>query len=68
MGGPLSLLLALGLSGPARAGVVDRVAAVVNDDVVTLSEVYELGAEFTSSSRPRRRAGAARPSWRCWTA
>lgn len=39
----LSLLLAL---APARAGVVDRVAAVVNDKVVTLSEVYELGSTF----------------------
>lgn len=46
MGGLSSLLLALGLLAPARAGVVDRVAAVVNDDVVTLSEVYELGADF----------------------
>jgi peptidyl-prolyl cis-trans isomerase SurA len=44
--GALSLLLWLGLTGPARAGVVDRVAAVVNDEVLTLSEVYELGAEF----------------------
>jgi peptidyl-prolyl cis-trans isomerase SurA len=26
--------------------VVDRIAAVVNDDVITLSEVYELGSEF----------------------
>lgn len=39
----LALLLAL---APARAGVVDRVAAVVNDKVVTLSEVYELGSDF----------------------
>ena len=28
------------------AGVVDRVAAVVNSDVITLSEVYDLGGEF----------------------
>jgi peptidyl-prolyl cis-trans isomerase SurA len=26
--------------------VVDRIAAVVNDDVITLSEVYELGGDF----------------------
>ena len=40
------VLAALLLAGSARAGVVDRVAAVVNDDVVTLSEVYELGSAF----------------------
>lgn len=37
---------AWGLGAPAQAVVVDRVAAVVNDDVITLSEVYELGGEF----------------------
>lgn len=35
---------------PAAAGelgrLTDRVAAVVNDDVITVSEVYELGADF----------------------
>src|SRR5687768_1902338 len=30
----------------ARAAVVDRVAAVVEDQVIMLSQVYELGAEF----------------------
>jgi parvulin-like peptidyl-prolyl isomerase len=30
----------------AHAGTVDRVAAVVNDSVVVLSEVYELGGDF----------------------
>lgn len=39
-------LWALLASSPARADVVDRVAAVVNDDVITLSEIYELGGEF----------------------
>lgn len=38
--------LLLGLCGLALAGVVDRVAAVVNDEVITLSEVYELGGSF----------------------
>ena len=45
----MSLFLAalLGLSmGSAQAKSVDRIAAVVNDDVITLSEVYELGREF----------------------
>ncbi len=32
--------------GPAHAAPVDRIAAVVNDEVVTLSEVYELGRDF----------------------
>ncbi|MDP6933686.1 MAG: peptidylprolyl isomerase [Myxococcota bacterium] len=31
---------------PAAAVVVDRIAAVVNDEVVTLSEIYDLGGEF----------------------
>ncbi len=44
----LSLLLAaaLGWGGPALARVVDRVAAVVNKEVITLSEIYDLGADF----------------------
>lgn len=52
----LSLLLTL---APARAGVVDRVAAVVNDKVVTLSEVYELGSTFIEqqAEKGQRRAG-----------
>lgn len=32
--------------GLAQAAMVDRVAAVVNDDVITLSEIYELGGPF----------------------
>ena len=42
----LFLLLAFVGLGSAHAAVVDRVAAVVNDEIVTLSEVYELGREF----------------------
>ena len=34
------------LVGLAQAEIVDRVAAVVNKDVITLSEIYELGGEF----------------------
>ncbi len=43
-----SLLAALiGLCiGSAQAASVDRIAAVVNDEVITLSEVYDLGREF----------------------
>jgi len=39
---------ALGLSlaaAPLRAEVVDRIAAVVNDDLITWTEVYEIGAD-----------------------
>ena len=42
-----ALLLWLGLSwGSALAASVDRVAAVVNDKVITLSQVYELGRPY----------------------
>lgn len=55
-----AVLLAAGLSwaAPVQAGVVDRVAAVVNDDVVTLSEVYELGQDFIDqrAAKGERRA------------
>lgn len=37
--------LLLGGSALAAERVVDRVAAVVNDDVIALSEVYEVGSE-----------------------
>lgn len=39
----------LGLSyvgSTAQAAVVDRIAAVVDNDVITLSEVYELGGDY----------------------
>jgi len=32
--------------GVAEAETIDRIAAIVNDDVITLSEVYELGADY----------------------
>lgn len=40
-------LLALALCSTAAAAekVIDRVAAVVNDDVIALSEIYEVGSE-----------------------
>jgi peptidyl-prolyl cis-trans isomerase SurA len=52
--------VALGTTG----ALVDRVAAVVNDDVITLSEVYELGSDFieervqTASGNPSARREA----------
>jgi peptidyl-prolyl cis-trans isomerase SurA len=39
----------LGLPGgstPAHAAVVDRIAAVVDNEVITLSEIYELGGDY----------------------
>ena len=42
----LTVLLLLAASPVASAAIVDRVAAVVNDDVLTLSEVYALGGDF----------------------
>lgn len=46
MGLLLALLTGL-IAGPADAReLVDRVAAIVEGDVITLSEVYDLGAEF----------------------
>jgi parvulin-like peptidyl-prolyl isomerase len=38
--------------GSAFAQTADRVAAVVNDDVIALSEVYELGSEFIERRCP----------------
>lgn len=37
----------------AERKLLDRVAAVVNDDVVALSEVYELGGEFIDAAMER---------------
>ncbi|MCB9759586.1 MAG: peptidyl-prolyl cis-trans isomerase [Alphaproteobacteria bacterium] len=42
----LALALAALLSAPAAAEIVDRVAAVVNKEVITLSEIYEMGSDF----------------------
>jgi len=39
----------------AIAGTVDRVAAVVNDDVITLSDVYDIGSEYIASAQPNVR-------------
>lgn len=48
--GGLLLVGCLAVGGSARAGelgrITDRVSAVVNDEVITLSEVYELGADY----------------------
>jgi peptidyl-prolyl cis-trans isomerase SurA len=53
-----ALGLLLGLT--AQAAVVDRIAAVVNSDVVTLSEVYDLGAEYIERESQPTDGGKAR--------
>lgn len=44
--------------GVATAATVDRVAAVVNDEVIALSEVYDIGAEYISERCGRAAAPA----------
>lgn len=36
----------------AQAGMVDRIAAVVNDDVIAVSEVYDLGRDYIMDRCP----------------
>lgn len=45
-------MIAVWMLSLSHAAVVDRVAAVVNDDVIALSEVYEIGAAFVSERCP----------------
>ena len=47
------LALCLCVVQSAMAATVDRIAAIVNDDVIALSEVYELGDAFIRQSCPR---------------
>ena len=42
----LSVVLLLGLSRSASAELVDRIAAVVDQEIITLAEVYALGGDF----------------------
>lgn len=53
-------LLALLLGGAAAAATVDRIAAVVNDEVVTLSEIYDFAGEYVEQrgTSPRERRAA----------
>ena len=46
--GAMSLLTLL-LGSYLQAATLDRVAAVVNDDLIVLSSVYEVGAEFLTA-------------------
>ncbi len=45
------------IAGSARAEVVDRIAAIVSDDVITWTEVYELGGEHIEDSVDQGQAG-----------
>ena len=58
----MRLCIALGLltlvSASAQGGVVDRVAAVVNDEVITLSEIYDLGDQFIQQRCTRNPSGS----------
>ena len=38
------------------AETIDRVAAVVNDEVITLSDVYDIGSDYIASAQPNIRA------------
>jgi len=51
-----SIALGLALCASAYAGTVDRVAAVVGDEVIALSEIYELGGSFITEACPAMRA------------
>ncbi|MEZ4239457.1 MAG: SurA N-terminal domain-containing protein [Myxococcota bacterium] len=43
---------------PSGPRIVDRIAAVVNNDVIALSEVYEIGSDFIGSQCPAGETGA----------
>lgn len=43
-------LVAALAAGPAYGALADRIAAVVDNDVVTLSEIYELGGDYIEQS------------------
>ena len=38
------------MPGLAWSSVVERVAAVVNNEVIALSEIYEIGGEFIAET------------------
>jgi peptidyl-prolyl cis-trans isomerase SurA len=46
------------VASAAQAGIVDRVVAVVNEEVITLSEVYELGDQFIQQRCGRNVVGS----------
>ena len=60
LGRLLTLGFSLLLAAPAAAVEVDRIAAVVNDEVITLSELYDLGGDDIEQAVASGRAGARR--------
>ena len=46
-------------ASPAQAAIVDRVAAVVDNDVLTLSEIYELGGDYIEQAMAASGGGPA---------
>ena len=52
------LLWAWSIAHAAESVIADRIAAVVNEEVIALSEVYEIGREFVSQQCPASEAGA----------
>ena len=43
------------LGALCTAETIDRVAAVVNNEVITLSDVYNIGADYIASAQPKVR-------------
>lgn len=41
---------------PRRGGVVDRIAVVVNDEIVSLSDIYDIGRDFITEKCPAAEA------------
>lgn len=50
-------LICIAMGSPASGGVVDRIVAVVDDEVITLSEVYDLGDQFIQQRCARSARG-----------
>ena len=48
----MGVLVSMVWGGAVQAATLDRVAAVVNEDVVALSEVYDLGSNFIAQRCP----------------
>lgn len=51
-------MIALGLALSAHAAMVDRIAAVVEDEPIALSELYDLGGTYIAQACPGQETGA----------
>lgn len=56
------MMFLVGAAHAASAPVVDRIAAVVNDEVVALSDVYDLGRDFVEQRCPAAVAPIPEPA------